>query len=480
MAARSRAAINRNSARPNVVFLLADQWRAQATGYAGDPNARTPNIDRLAAESIDFTNAVSCCPVCTPYRGSLVTGQYPLTHGLFLNDVGLNPEAVSIADCYAAAGYDTAYIGKWHIDGHGRQAYIPRERRQGFEYWKVLECTHNYNKSQYYAGDDPTVRVWDGYDAIAQTRDAQQYIEKHARSNRPFLLFLSWGPPHNPYNTAPEKYKKVYADTSGIQLRPNVPEKSKAAARRDLAGYYAHIAALDDCVGEVRRTLLHAGIADRTIVVFTSDHGDMHGSHGQIRKQRPWDESIKVPLLVHCPGVGTSKGRKIDMPINAPDLMPTLLGLSGVPVPATVEGTDYSGVVTGEKEPRNDAALIACYSPFGEWRRQNGGREYRGVRTRRYTYVRNLDGPWYLFDNERDPYQMNNLVNKPEYAGLQQKMETILDRLLKETNDEFLPGPEYIAKWGYIVDERGTVSTRAFKNEKNGRRTARKVRGSAL
>ncbi|MCP4640325.1 MAG: sulfatase-like hydrolase/transferase, partial [bacterium] len=101
--------------RPNVVFVFADQWRAQATGYAGDPNAITPNLDKLAEESLNFTNAVSGCPVCTPYRGSLLTGQYWLTHGAFMNDVCLRDEAISIAEAYKEAGYDTAYIGKWHL-----------------------------------------------------------------------------------------------------------------------------------------------------------------------------------------------------------------------------------------------------------------------------------------------------------------------------------------------------------------------------
>jgi len=133
--------------RPNVVFLLADQWRAQAAGFAGNADVITPNLDRLAAAGINFTNAVSCCPVCSPYRGSLMTGQYPLTHGVFVNDVQLSNKAVSIAQAYKAAGYDTAYIGKWHLDGRGRSNFTPPERRQGFEFWRALECTHNYNNS---------------------------------------------------------------------------------------------------------------------------------------------------------------------------------------------------------------------------------------------------------------------------------------------------------------------------------------------
>ena len=192
---------------PNVVFVFADQWRAQAAGYAGDRNVRTPNLDRLATESIHFTTAVSNCPVCSPYRACLMNGQYPLTHGVFVNDVHLGHDVPSIADAYKGAGYDTAYIGKWHVDGRGRLAFIPPEGRQGFDFWRAMECTHQYNESYYY-GDGETTLKWDGYDAEAQTRCAAQYVRGHDRA-RPFFLVLSWGPPHNPYQTAPELFRAL-------------------------------------------------------------------------------------------------------------------------------------------------------------------------------------------------------------------------------------------------------------------------------
>ncbi len=444
--------------KPNVVFVLADQWRAQACGYAGDPNlqGKTPNLDRLADESVNFTRAVSCCPVCTPYRASLLTGQYPLTHGLFLNDLCLSTRATSIAQAYTQAGYDTGYIGKWHLDGHGRSAYIPPERRQGFGYWKVLECTHDYNRSPYYAGNDPAQRMWEGYDVSAQTRDAQSYITEHAGHAKPFMLILAWGPPHNPYETAPETFKKMF-EAENLVLRPNVPADREP--RKGLAGYYAHIAAMDACLGDLLKTVDEAGLRDDTIFVFTSDHGDMLGSQGQMRKQKPWDESIRVPLLVRYPAA-QAKGLTLDLPVNTPDLMPTLLGLSGVPVPASVQGTDFSALIRGAPAPEDNPVLIACPSPFGEWLREKGGREYRGVRTRRYTYVRDLQGPWLLYDNEADPYQLANLVNTPGHAELQARLEVELQKLLKRTGDDFQPGDAYIAKWGYNVDKTGTMPYR--------------------
>ena len=446
----AQSAAEPSSGKPNLIFVFADQWRVQATGYAGNRDVKTPHLDKLAGRSINFTNAVSGCPVCSPYRASLLTGQYWLTHGIFYNDKPLNPEATTIGKVYSKAGYETGYIGKWHVDGQGRTSFIPRERRQGFKFWKVLECTHNYNKSLYY-GDTDVKQYWDGYDAISQTREAQKYIQRHAGKS-PFVLFLSWGPPHAPYHTAPEKYRKMFSDPDKLTLPPNVPNSLREKTGQDLAGYYAHMAALDDCIGDIVGTIRDCRIENNTILVFTSDHGDMLYSRGLTKKQKPWEESVRVPFLIRYPAVHGKKGREIDMPINTPDIMPTLLGLSGIAIPEAVEGKDFSGVIRGSQEPDNDAALIMCPVPFHQWSYKRGGREFRGVRTRRYTYARDLNGPWLLYDNKMDPHQLRNLCNNPEYAQIQKDLEKMLAAKLKETNDKFLPGPEYMAMWNYTWD----------------------------
>jgi arylsulfatase A-like enzyme len=246
-------------------------------------------------------------------------------------------------------------------------------------------------------------------------------------------VFLSWGPPHGPYKLAPEKYQKQFRP-GAIQLRPNVPAAKAKTARKDLIGYYAHIIALDEYVGDLLKTIDEAGIADNTIFVFTSDHGDLLGSHAQQKKQQPYDESCLVPFLVRY-----------------------LLGLCGLEIPESVEGTDYSRVLAGEAKPENEAALIECITPHGNWSRRQGGREYRGIRTRRYTYVRDLDGPWLLFDNENDPYQMKNLVNSPEHKSLQKRLDKVLADKLRDRKDEFLHGDEYIKRWGYKLDSKGRI-----------------------
>jgi len=451
--------------KPNVVYIFADQWRAQSTGYFGNTDVMTPNVDKLASQSVNMTRAVSCCPVCSPYRASLMTGQYPLTTGVFLNDVDFKPKGVTLSQAYKDADYNTAYIGKWHLAGAERSAFIPKEKRHSFDFWMAAECVHSYAKSSYY-GDKPVKKFWDGYDAIDQTKHACKYISDHSKDDKSFFLVLSWGPPHWPFDAVPEKYKKMYKDKN-LKLRLNVPKYYHAQAREKLAGYYANITALDDCMGQIVQTLEDAGLNENTILVFTSDHGDMLYSQGFEKKQKPWDESILIPFLVRYPAVLGKKPRKIDMPFNSPDVMPTLLGLSGIKVPGTVEGKDYSEVLKGTIKPANDSALIMCPWPFAQFMRGTAhpkfgptwafGREYRGIRTRRYTYVRDLRGSWLLYDNENDPYQLDNLANKPEYVDLETKLDKILKRKLKETNDEFLNGEEYIKKWGHKVNEVGEI-----------------------
>ncbi len=441
---------------PNMLFVFADQWRADATGYSGDQNVQTPNLDRLATQAVNFTHAVSGCPVCCPFRASLMTGRRPLSHGVFLNDVQLRDKECSIAEMLSQHGYATAYIGKWHLDGHGRSSYIPPQRRQGFEYFKALECTHDYNHSFFYGGSDDAKKLWSGYDAFAQTDEAIRYMRQRVSEAQPFLLMLSWGPPHNPYDTAPERFRAMY-NPDDIRLRPNVPLERAETARKELAGYYAHCSALDYAIGQLLAGMRELEIERETIFVFTSDHGDMLHSQGAVRKQQPYDESIRVPLLICYPARLREANRRVDALINTEDLLPTLLGLADLPIPESVEGRDYTSAILHGKDPSGGAALLTCPVPFGEWNQARGGREYRGLRTNRYTYVRTLEGPWLLFDNRADPYQLSNLANAPDHSGLQNGLDVRLRRALEDSGDRFLDGNAYVAKWGYALDRSGTV-----------------------
>lgn len=444
----------------NIVFVLTDQWRAQSCGYAGDKNVKTPNLDKFSKESINFSNAISGCPASTPYRGSLMSGQRPLTNGLFVNNVGLKPKGPTIAQSFLDYGYNTALIGKFHVDGKGRESYIPPERHLGFQYWKAVECCHDYNNSTYFASDYKDKLKWEGYDAIAQTEEACEFMIQCNGTN-PFFLMLSFGPPHDPYDSAPQEFKKQNK-AEQIELRKNVPVAVADKAKQDIAGYNSHIQALDTCFGNLLNALDVLGLKENTIVVFTSTHGDMLGSQGHEFKQKPWVESMHIPCLMRIPG---QAGKEIaDAYIDAPDIMPTLLSLCGFDIPEEVEGVNYADYIKGGENPSDSVGIGALYQPFGQFNKNNKygtrkeyGREWRSIETHEYMYAHTLEGPWLLYNKEKDPFQINNLVNEPEFAHIVEDMKQKLFEKLKERNDDFQQGKVYLKQWGYKVDQTGSV-----------------------
>jgi arylsulfatase A-like enzyme len=441
---------------PNVVFLLADQWRGSATGFAGDPNVRTPNLDRLARRSVEFRNAVSVCPVCTPYRAALMTGRCPTSTGMFLNDLYLPASERCMAEMFRAGGYDTAYIGKWHLDGHGRESWIPPERRQGWDFWRGAECDHNYLHSHYYADDSPEKRFWPGYDAFAQTDEALKYLREPVRRDRPFLLMVAYGPPHFPHTELPDSARNLYEPAS-IQLPPSVPPELRPRSRQEAAGYYAHCELLDRCVGRIVDALDAGGMAEDTILIFTSDHGEMMGSHGcaPFTKQVPWSEASVVPLLIRWPRMHGDAGRVVRTPLNTTDLLPTLMGMAGLRVPGSVEGEDLSRLIRGAPE-EDRAALYMLVSPFHGQKAGNG--EYRAVRTQTHTYVRCVTGPWLLYDDAADPFQLRNLVAHPAHDSLRAELDARLQTELRKVGDDFHPRQYYLRRFGYEIAPHGSIS----------------------
>jgi len=441
--------------KPNVIYVLADQWRAQATGYNGDPNliGKTPNLDQMARQGIQFRNAISVCPVCTPYRAALLTGQYPTTTGMFFNDLQLPPESLTMAKLFKESGYRTCYIGKWHLDGMGRDQFTPPERRQGFDYWKALECSHDYQHLIYYEGDSDVKKLWEGYGPYAETEDAISYIRQNARSEEPFLMVLALGTPHFPHHSAPVDLLQEFIEAD-IILRDNVSEAMVESAKKESVGYYAHILALDSCMGMLQKAMDESGISHNTILVFTSDHGEMMGSQGIRPKQKqvPWAESVRVPFLLSYPAKFGNRGIVVDVPLNTPDILPTLLSLTNLPVPETIEGENMAGAIENQEAFADRAALFMNVSHFA-----GKGKEYRGIYTDRYTYVKSLEGPWLLYDHQNDPLEMNNLAGKPGFEALQEELESMLQRELKKVEDPFRPRQYYIDKWGYRLGEGGHI-----------------------
>ncbi len=449
-ACRSESPRAESAAKPNIVYLLVDQWRASAFGYAGDPNVKTPNLDQFAQEAVNFANAVSVSPVCTPHRAALLTGRYPTTTGMFLNDLYLPDEERCMAEIFKAENYNTAFLGKWHLDGHGRLNNVAPERRQGFDYWKALECSHNYNKMAYYDNDDPEIKYWEGYSPFAIAEDANNYMTEQAQSDDPFLLFLSIATPHFPHASAPQAFKELYAEEE-IILAPNVSENWKQRARQELQGYYAHCTATDQAIGLILAKIEELQLSENTIVVFSSDHGEMMGAHDvrPFTKQLAWDEAIKVPFLIRYPSIGENKGSTVNAPINTPDILPSLLGLANIDIPKSIEGENLSKLIRSPNPEADRAALVMNLCPFtSEYKYP----EYRAVRTKRYTYARTLKGPSKFFDNEQDPYQMKNLIDNPEFAELQQKLDQQLNLALENIGDDFQGRDYYLQKWNLKLD----------------------------
>ena len=428
------------SAHPNLLFVFADQMRGMDMGCAGNPQVRTPHLDRLAAQGTMFSHAYANCAVCTPSRGTILTGRYPHAHGAIANDVPMATGQATIAHALGRANYRTGYIGKWHLDGMPRDRFTPPgPRRQGFGYWAVWNCAHAYFRGRLFLEDGEQPLELDGYEPIGQTDLALDFLA--ADDERPFCLFLSWGPPHAPYDQVPDDYKKLY-DPAALDLRPNVRSDPPPGFqplrggldRQAIAGYYAHITAIDEQLGRLLDALDTHGLADNTIVVFTSDHGDMLWSQGMQKKEQPWEEAINIPLLVRWPDRVPAR-RQCDALVSTADFAPTLLALMGQAVPEAMQGADLSAIALGVDEAGPSSVFLTAPIIVDQGERQ-GVREWRGVRTARHTYARWFDGGgWVLYDNQADPYQMNNLIDSPEHAPLRREIEAELRQWLTRTGD---------------------------------------------
>ena len=448
----------------NVIWIVADQMRAQATGYAGDPNARTPNLDRLAAEGTNFTRAVSGSPLCSPFRGALMTGRYPHDNGVTGNRYPLDEHTRTVAHAFNDAGYRTCYVGKWHLDGDrpgvepawnsDQTQLIPPERRGGFQDWWAYENRNRPFDCHLHTDEDrvpaglPVVAKADGmarfrvpgYETDGLTDIFLDWLGEHAAD--PFFAVLSVQPPHNPY-TAPAEEMARHVPGQ-IRLRPNVPDIPQVTerARRDLAGYHAAIERLDHNVGRLRTALDELGLTDSTYLVFLSDHGDLHGSHGQWRKTAPWEESIRIPFLIGGPTREHQNANRQDVPVNHVDIAPTTLGLCGLPVPAEMAGTDFSRLVTpdGYRPPTWDGPPDSAYLslPVAPGHPQSVDRPWRGIVTRDNWKYASFEGhPWLLFNLDEDPYELVNLAHDPAYHAVRSALHERLREWITRTGDTF-------------------------------------------
>lgn len=445
--------MNASEKRPNLLFVFSDQHRWCDLGCYGNEQVISPNLDAFAAKAVRFERCISNSPLCVPARGILLTGCFPLKHGALSNDLPIRHDAESYADVLARGGYRTGYIGKWHLAGVPRNQFIPAGRgRLGFQEWKAANCTHQYMDS-YYDDEENRRHKIDGYEPAEQTRLAVEFIERR-REGGPWSLTLSWGPPHDPYFAVPGKYLDLYKDAD-IRLRGNVTEPVNAGRGRTLTaaqirehyrGYYAHITALDELFGELLAALERTGQTDNTVIVYTSDHGDMLGSQGLTNKQLPYEESVRVPLMVYWKG-HTLEGAVRDELIGLVDLPVSLLGLLGLGYSGPVDGCDLHRLFTDAGAQGRESCymfdLIPCHQSY--WR---GGREWRGICTGRYMFARTAsDEGFALYDNAADPLQQRNLIGVPEARELRERLTALLQEHI-DRHDRLLPGEELIREYG--------------------------------
>ncbi len=453
----------------NLLYIFADQWRAHAVGAAGEDPVITPNMDAFAAESMCCTNAVSTYPLCSPHRAALLTGKYPQSCGMWTNcKIGLDevvmlrPQEVTISDVLHEAGYENAYIGKWHLDGseenfHARpasgaqywDAYTPPgERRHHIDYWLSYGAMDNHLKPHYWHDTDEMM-IAEKWSPEFETDAAIDYLE-HRDKTRPFSLFISWNPPHPPYDLVPQKYMDLY-EGKEIPFRENVPKafREDPEYQKKRQEYFAAVSGLDENFGRLLRYLKENGLMEDTMIVLSADHGDCMGSHGRYGKNIWYEESIRIPLYFYGPGIPAGES---DVLFASQDHMPTLLQLLGVKLPDTIEGKALGNYITktagGEEEPEHTylcmfPGMPELVNPYRERGMNPKSFGWRGIRTKIHTYIVDLgcepgaEPRRLLYDNVSDPYQMNP-KELTYMAPEARKYESILKEYLKRLNDPFL------------------------------------------
>ena len=449
--------------KPNILFVLSDQWRRQAMGFVNQDPVKTPHLDRFVKEAVQFTNSVTNSPICGPSRATIFTGQYPQTHGLIANDIRLSTKSITMGDIVKKEGYQTAYIGKLHLDGKN-ESFVPKERRHGFDYW-ITSKSHVPFDQGYYIQDNPKVKVIkNSWEPDWITDQAMHYLD--SIQGKPFCMVLSYGPPHTgggkgfedrkepgrrvngevKYGygyAAPKKWEDLYPNPQELPRRKNVKpvEKPQDESWPVLPGYFGAISSIDENFGRIVAYLKKNKLYDNTIIVFTADHGEMLGSHGRMTKGIWYEESVGIPCLISYKN--KVKPAVIHNPFSTVDMTPTILGLAGIKVPDSMQGVNFASSLKGSKQNLPDKV----YCSFDQGTPAEIDRAWRAVYTQRYTYVLgkqmykaydiNKEG-FVLYDKEKDPYQLNPIYKGMGYDATINDLHNALVQHLTKTEDPFI------------------------------------------
>lgn len=481
-------AIEQNVERPNLLYIFPDQYRLTALSIWSDPAFRdvlstvgdpvhTPNLDKLAKQGVLFTQACSTSPLSSPNRAMMMTGMFSKENGVDMNcykgrAAGVPDNIDGFTDVLAKDGYETAYIGKTHwirtealFDGEGSfvnsteapgghyvndfDTYIPDDKRRfGNEYWFQQFVDNHFDAIAYSNRPELVGGKRDGelyrphrFTTSVEADIIVDYLKNNADQrdpSKPFSLFWAINPPHPPYSKVSDCREEVFnayykeLKQEEVLLRPNVKSgvgtKIENLEKLTLMSkvYFSLIKSVDDEIGRVLNTLDEEGLSENTIVIFTSDHGEMMGSQGYTGKGVMYDESFLVPFMIRYPN--RIKPAICDLMIGATDIMPTILGMMGVgdKLPQTVMGADYSkGIMNG---------LHTIQKPVSAFYLM---KKEKGVRTDRYSYWVKEDGSYMLFNNRKDPYQLTPI----KLEGIPQQeaelLKTELGKWLGKAHDDW-------------------------------------------
>jgi len=418
----------------NVLYAFSDQHRAASLPGEVFNQAIAPNLDNFRRKGFSMDRCISNYPLCAPYRGIFMSGAWPYQSGVINNGLQLGNKYPSIGETFAKNGYHTGYVGKWHLSSEDDNFTPPGPKRQGFEDWHVW-CSTDHHYTAYTFDQHTGQKIAPtGYCATHMTDEAITFV-KAQQTEKPWFLVMSWNPPHPPFDPPKQQLDMYNRDT--LKLRPNVQIQGavhQEELRKMEQGYYGGITAIDLEFARLMKALEESGQAGNTIVVYTSDHGEMMGAQGWMGKRLPHDESCHVPFFVHYPGV-TQPGTSSEILFASIDIYPTLCGLAGFAVPQHCGGKDLSAAVSGKYTPSPDAVFLMNITKRGL--RDGHPPDFRGIRTHTHTYAVAEDGRWCLYDNAKDPYQLKNLVNDPDMKPLMAQFDAQIMAWLKTAHDPF-------------------------------------------
>lgn len=431
----------RESERPNIVFVLSDQQRWDTLSYGNVVEGVTPNLDRLAEEGTLFENCFSAQPVCGPSRACLQSGRYATETGNFVNGKALPPDADCIGKRLQAAGYDTAYVGKWHLAQEqkaGSRWDVPPAHRAGYAYWRcsnLLEFTsHAYEG--YLFGDDNEKLEIQGYRADGVTDFALEYIERHT-AERPFFLMLSLLEPHHQNDEerfcGPEGSAERYA---GYPLPVDL-QKLPGDQAEGFADYLGACGRLDWNVGRIEALLRRRGLWENTVFLYTSDHGCHFRTRNFEYKRSCHDTSTHVPLVAH--GGPFQGGHRISDLVSLVDIPSTILSVAGVQIPAQFRGIALDQAVAGRIQGREYV--------FSQISESVCGRCLRSSRWKYSVESGSCEDAWnhpsmpyyverHLYDLENDPHELCNLAGDAAYEQVREKLRQVLLAWIWEVEGE--------------------------------------------